>query len=104
MSGRQPVTAQCAVLMADKLRAKARTIDELVRITGLKKPTIARWINHLRVDAVRVVRVEGWLPNSAGRCVVPKFRWDSKPDAPRPGRESSTLRMRRVRAARKTAA
>lgn len=105
MSGRQPVTAQCAVLMADKLREKARTYDDLVGISQLKKPTVQRWIKALRVDEVRVVRIEAWKPDKNGRLFVPLFRWDSRPDAPRPGPSTtSAQRMRTLRASRKSAA
>lgn len=105
MSGRQPVTAQCAVLMADKLREKCRSYDDLVAISHLKKPTVARWIKALRVPEVRVVFIEGWQPDKNGRLFVPLFRWGTQPDAARPGRAlTSAERMRALRATRKNAA
>jgi len=99
---RQPVTAPLAIAMVKALEKGCQTYDELVAVSGLKKPTVARWIKALRDARVKGVYVEQWVEDVNGRLFVPCFRWGERPDAKRPGRSlTSAERMRALRASRK---
>jgi len=101
---KQPVTPRCVVLMTLALQSQARTYDDLVALTGLRKATVARWITALRT-ADRMVRIEAYAPDKSGRPFVPMFRLGGEVDLPRPGPAiAPAQRMRALRAKRKALA
>lgn len=88
------ITTQQSVRMRDALSEKAMTYDDLVVLTGMRKPRVARWVKNNRES----IRVAGWGPDKNGRLFIAKFAWGSEPDAKRPGRVlTAAEQMRKVR-------
>ena len=88
------ITTQQSVRMRDALSEKAMTYDDLVVLTGMRKPRVARWVKNNR----EFIRVASWGPDKNGRPFVQVFSWAEGDDAPRPGRAlTPSEQMRKVR-------
>lgn len=88
------ITTQQAVQMRDALAEKPMTYDDLVVLTGMVKPRVARWVKNNRGS----IRVAHWAPDKNGRPFVPVFSWADGADKPRPGRALTPAeQMRKVR-------
>lgn len=88
------ITTQQSVQMRDLLLVMPLTYDELVTVTGMVKPRVARWVKNNRKD----IRVTSWAPDKNGRPFVPVFSWGAGADVPRPGRALTPAeQMRKVR-------
>jgi hypothetical protein len=89
--------------MRSALVSAPQSYDNLVAISGLAKPSVARWVKALRAMSPRPIYIAAWADDARGRKFVPMFRWGVLPDAPRPGDnpEAAAARMRALRARKK---
>lgn len=78
------------------LTVRPASYATLMVVTGWTRPTVQKYLDTLREE--KRVHVAAWGNDSRGHPVVPLFAMGNKPDAPRPGRRTtSTERMRRLR-------
>lgn len=82
--------------MQTALMAGKHTYADLAAISGLARPTVARWVKALKT--VKAIHISGWAEDERGRPLVMQFSWGNKKDVPRPGAKGSAERQRRYRA------
>lgn len=101
MSGtRKTLTPVAATRMQQALTVKPHSLDDLVAVSGLAKPTVTRYIKDL-ADA-ELVHVGGWARDPRDYPTIRQFAWGNKPDVACPKTtRTAAERMRNLRAARK---
>lgn len=88
------ITTKQALQMRDALAEKPMTYDDLVALTGMGKPRVARWMKNNKSD----MHIVGWAPDKAGRPFIAQYRWGEGEDLKRPGRALTPAeQMRKVR-------
>lgn len=97
---RKTLTPTAAALMQQALHSKPNSLDDLVVVSRLAKPTVARYVKELMYGGM--LRVAGWALDSRGYPTIRQFGWGAEPDAPCPVTSRTPAeRMRILRAARK---
>ena len=97
---RKTLTPVATALMQQAMVLAPQSLDDLVTISGLSKPTVTRFVNEL-LDA-RMVHVGGWARDARDYPTIRQFSAGDAPDTPCPlTTRTAALRMRNLRAARK---
>lgn len=100
---RKMLTPVAATRMQMALQTKPQSLDDLVVVSGLAKPTVTRYIKEMQV--VALVHVGGWARDTRGYPTIRQFSWGALPDADCPkNARSGADRMRALRATRKAVA
>jgi hypothetical protein len=93
-------TATRILKMQMAMAERPQSYDQLVEVSGLKKPAVQRWVKTMRAEGA--LHRAGWSGDKAGALRVPLFLWGDGVDAPRPGASLPPAeRMARLRAKRK---
>jgi hypothetical protein len=101
MTERKPMTPKISLHLIEAMKVRPHSYDELVAISGLERPTVARFIKSTR--DLKMVHLGAWAPDSRGYSTVQQFAYGDKPDVPRPVAKSAAERMAGTRARRAAA-
>lgn len=94
---RKMLTPLATARMVSAMQTMAHSLDELVAISELAKPTVARYIKELQ--AARLIHVGDWARDSRGYPTLRQFKWGDAPDAACPlTTRTAAERMRNKRA------
>lgn len=100
---RRMLTPSATAQMLGALQRAPQSLNDLVALTDLAKPTVTRYVNELH--AANLAHVAGWERDTRGYPTIRQFAWGNQCDAPCPKTDrTSTSRMRDLRAARKAGA
>lgn len=69
--------------MQQAMTSSPQTYEDLVRVSGLGKRAVMRWMKAMR--SADAAHISGWAPDSTGRLFVAAWRFGQGTDAPRPG-------------------
>lgn len=99
------LTTEISLHMQSAMQIAALSQEQLMAISGLTKPVIARWLGRLRDVKPKPIHVETWTKDKRGYLTVAQHRWGPGEDAPRPApTRTAKHRMAAMRARRKEAA
>lgn len=103
MSGtRKTLTPTNTVRMQMAMTVRPHSLDDLVAVAGLAKPTVTRFVRELQANSM--VHVAGWARDSRGYPTIQQYGWGLGANVPCPRKnETSAVRMASIRAKRKGA-
>ena len=102
---RRMLTPLITAKMSHALQSAPQSLDDLVTLTSLAKPTVTRYVNDLHAASPKMAYVAGWARDSRDYPTIRQFAWGNKPDADCPKTDrTSASRMRVLRSARKASA
>lgn len=97
---RKMLTPVAAARMQHAMGVKPQTLDDLVAVSGLSKPTVARYVNELL--RAKMLHIGGWARDARDYPTIRQFASGNMPDVacPKTSR-TAAQRMRVLRAAQK---
>lgn len=99
---RKMLTPTNTVRMQAAMMVKPQSLSDLVVVSGLARPTVTRFVRELQ--ASELVHVGGWERDARGYPTIEQYLWGKGVDTPCPRKsETSTVRMKALRAKRKAA-
>lgn len=102
---RKMLTPAITAQMLEALQSAPRSLNALVEMTGLAKPTVTRYVNELHAAEPKLAHVAAWARDLRGYPTIRQFAWGNRPDVACPTTDrTSTTRMRALRIARKAGA
>lgn len=97
---RRILTPTAAALMQQAMQAKPQSLLDLVKVSGLSKRLVTRYVRELQ--AATLVHVGGWAHDTRGYPTIELYMWGKGADVPCPVTDRTPAdRMRLLRAARK---
>lgn len=94
---RKTVTPARHVAMHMAMYNSPQSLDQLVEVSGLEKPTVRRFIGELQ--AMKMVHVGAWARDPRGYPTIRQYKWGAGQDAVCPRKnETSAVRMAAIRA------
>lgn len=90
-------------IMRKALETAPQTLDRLVRVSGLGKAAVTRWVRNMQ--GMKACHLCDWTEDSRGRVFTAVYTWGKGKNVARPeAHDTSAERMRNMRARRKEAA
>lgn len=102
MTSRKTLTPVSTAKMQQALEHSPRSLDDLVKVSGLSKPLVTRYVRELQ--AAGLVHVGGWARDVRGYPTIECYRWGRQPDVPCPRKYSNDAERMRIARAEKRAA
>jgi len=97
---RKMLTPTAMAKMQAGMERKPRSLNDLVKISGLSKPVVTRYIRELQ--GVPLVHVGDWDKDPRGYPTIAKYKWGAGANVPCPKKHASDAeRMRKARADKK---
>ena len=97
---RKMLTPTATALMQVAMEKKPNSLNDLVKVSGLSKPVVTRYVRELQ--SAGMVFVGDWDRDSRGYPTIEKYRWGKGEDVPCPYKHASEAeRLRRLRANKK---
>lgn len=97
---RKRMTLIAAGKMQRAMELKPRSLTDLVKVSGLSKPMVTKYVRDLQAETL--VHVGDWANDRRGYPTIKKYSWGKGVDAPCPRKTITPAeRMRVLRASRK---
>lgn len=98
---RKTLTPTAAALMQEAIQHSPHSRDDLVRISGLAKPVVARYVRELRNAEPRMIHIGGWARDARGYPTIECYSWGNQPDVLCPKKYADDAERMRVSRAEK---
>lgn len=100
---RKTITPVAATRLQTALGLAPQSLEDLVAVSGLSKPTVTRYVKEL--CEAKMAHVSGWARDARDYPTIRQFSAGFKPDVPVPlTTRTAADRMRNLRIARKAGA